>query len=65
MIEEEEFVLVRRKRYEKVRLEVLRLDEEAVFALVIAKVIDEELNEFGLDVYKEFNAFEFSFVSFN
>lgn len=65
MIEEEEFVLVRYKRYEKVRLEVLRLDEEAVIVLVIAKVIDEELNEFGLDVYKEFYAFEFSFVSFN
>lgn len=65
MIEEEELALARRKRHEKARLEALRLDEEAAIALAIAKAIDEELNEPGLDAYKEFHAPELPLASPN
>jgi len=65
LIEEEELALARRKRHEKARLKALRLDEEAAIALATAKAIDEELNESGLDVYKEFHAPELLLASPN
>ena len=53
LIEEEELALARRKRSEKVRLEALRLDEEAAIVLAKAKAIEDELQLPGASVHSQ------------